>query len=590
MRLILIVISFIFFIFSFTANAAYYYIDAGSIESGVTWSGVNGESYTSTDSDFPGAGTGYTTIIAAFAEPSTEEGHHFYLRGGTYQEGFIEIPTTMNNATSWSSLTTYNSIQSYPGEWAILDGQRSTSGGVVIGRVNSGTESANSVNYWLFERLEIMGGGRTSGGQSCAAIWVNVGPNKFRYLYIHDNLSWTYLENPGGLVGLQWQDSIVEYCYFDNNGSSGAKSHNDAHINIFSDYSPSSRKVEIATNGFDDVNGTKRNIYRYNYLNGSEVAIKHKGAQLLSKRGTDAHPEYWEDEFVAYGDDIHHNIIDNTSDKAVIISQDFTQFHNNIIIDPPIPAICVAYALDGIEVLYKVSVYNNTIMSPLSAGITRLGSPEYTDEEVKMYGADYNNLISEGDATPGYHYCSVSYMNYSCYNGSQNPYIYDMTDLRSSHNYFYDPGDPDLYKINRVDGGYEATGYLTAAEYEAQTTITHQTNKEVYSTSGDSPFVGGGGANNYITVGSTVLEDTTTIANGGIGGDHPYVPGVTIPSYVGATNPDDNTWVAGVLALDASYFTSAIAGSDPAWIEGAEDESTPSISRATIMGGCINYP
>jgi len=37
---------------------------------------------------------------------------------------------------------------------------------------------------------------------------------------------------------------------------------------------------------------------------------------------------------------------------------------------------------------------------------------------------------------------------------------------------------------------------------------------------------------------------------------------------VGATNPNDNAWVAGVLGLDSTYFTNATAGSTPSWIEG----------------------
>ncbi len=43
--------------------------------------------------------------------------------------------------------------------------------------------------------------------------------------------------------------------------------------------------------------------------------------------------------------------------------------------------------------------------------------------------------------------------------------------------------------------------------------------------------------------------NSKTIANGGIGGAHPLLASVTIPSYIGAADPNDNSWVAGVLCL-----------------------------------------
>ena len=83
----------------------------------------------------------------------------------------------------------------------------------------------------------------------------------------------------------------------------------------------------------------------------------------------------------------------------------------------------------------------------------------------------------------------------------------------------------------------------------------------------------------YKTNGDYVLEGSTTIANGGIGGNHPYFSGVTIPSYVGATNPDDNNWADGVLSL-ANVTTLMNGGSgDPDWIEGgASSLKTPHLS------------
>jgi hypothetical protein len=53
----------------------------------------------------------------------------------------------------------------------------------------------------------------------------------------------------------------------------------------------------------------------------------------------------------------------------------------------------------------------------------------------------------------------------------------------------------------------------------------------------------------YRTRGEHVLEGAATIANGGRGGAHPYLPGVSIPAYVGATDPANDAWVQEVLDL-----------------------------------------
>ena len=42
---------------------------------------------------------------------------------------------------------------------------------------------------------------------------------------------------------------------------------------------------------------------------------------------------------------------------------------------------------------------------------------------------------------------------------------------------------------------------------------------------------------------------SSTIASGGLGGDHPYLPGVTIPSDVGPCPDDLCTWIDQVAGL-----------------------------------------
>ena len=73
-----LVVSIILF-FVLPVHAANLYVDPGSNESGVTWSRVDGESYTSTDTDFPGAGVGYDTVQDALDNMSDSD--DIYLRG-----------------------------------------------------------------------------------------------------------------------------------------------------------------------------------------------------------------------------------------------------------------------------------------------------------------------------------------------------------------------------------------------------------------------------------------------------------------------------------------------------------------------------
>ena len=62
-------------------------------------------------------------------------------------------------------------------------------------------------------------------------------------------------------------------------------------------------------------------------------------------------------------------------------------------------------------------------------------------------------------------------------------------------------------------------------------------------------YAGTSGANKFITKESHIIEGSTTIANGGIGGSHPYLSGITLPSYVGAVDPNNTSWVANLLCL-----------------------------------------
>lgn len=566
MRSVRIVI-FLLFV-ALPAWGANIYVDQGAAEAGSDWDGVDGHSYTGS----PGVGTGYSTIQAAINAMS--HGDHIYMRGGTYQPTpqtveLINIPTS-KNGSSWS--TDYNYLGSYPGEWAIIDGQNNAGNrGVGIGHYAADHSTASDICYWQFERFEIKNC-RSSGGQFSWGLFGNGGPFKARYLYIHSNQATTAANNPFGLGGYHWKDSLVEYCYFSDNGIASPNSDtNPAHIGVFSDYN----WADISVNGFDPSDTTNsyiaRNEYRYNYFLNGSVGIKHKGGQYYTGR-TSGSPH--SDTYSTYGDKVHHNIFIGGSSNAIEMNQDFAQVYNNIVDGVGGTGICSHY--ENTAYYYKPSFYNNTVIGSMRGGIVFYAYLGSTETITNYLAYDYNNIIDNIASYSGY----CTYIDDNVCSAAGTPF--NLSNFYTSNNYFYRPQRSDLYSLNR-------TGY-TQAEFEAQTAthIPRVAYTNAYD-AGNTLYTGATGANKYIprSSGAHVIEGSTTIANGGIGGNHPYLSGVTIPSYVGAVNPSDSDWVAGVLSL-ATYtnLRDATAGSDPTWIEGSgSSPSTPTITG--VMTGSI---
>ena len=93
--------------------------------------------------------------------------------------------------------------------------------------------------YWVFENLEITGGGPSTeptSDEHGSGILLDSGTNcQFRYLYIHDNYGDTH---SGAAAGLQLQnesgvaphENIIEYCHFKCNGNPFGD-HNTANAN-----------------------------------------------------------------------------------------------------------------------------------------------------------------------------------------------------------------------------------------------------------------------------------------------------------------------------------------------------------------------
>jgi hypothetical protein len=495
-------------------------------------------------------GRAYNTIQEAVN--AMNGGDDIYIRGGTYYEN-VNTPTGKDGTAE-----NYSSIQSYLGEWAVIDGghnQRCT-----LGRVSeSGTYS--NTGYWKFEGLEITGGSGIFSGYSIGGgICLGGGPFIIRYNYIHDNVhTGNGGENPGGIRGYRWRDSIIEYNYFYNNGVYGSND-NSADVLIFSDY----EWDQIAQSGFNnDSDNILRNEIRYNYFRGSPIGYKHKGSQLFTGRTTTAP---FDDTYNTYGDKIHHNIFQDHRLFGLFIDMDFVQAYNNIFDNNQRNSLAINYE-PGISALYKVVVYNNLVVNPGDTAIIHFAGRYWASEILESYGWIYNNIIDGWD--DGYYWCTQDAISIApCEDGVD----VDISEMYVDQNYLYRPVDGVNDQLIN-----ENSNHLTATQWESGGSSHLPRNVYVKASSeGTDPlYQGTSGADKYKTRANHILEGSTTIANGGIGGVHPYLSGVQIPSYIGAVNPNDNAWVDGVLGLaTVSNLQNAPSG-DPNWIEGANSDTTP---------------
>lgn len=507
-------------------------------------------SYSSTNRDNSGAqGNAYTTIQAAIN--AVVEGSAIYMRGGLYNENILFGGDTVVNgaANNWCSL------QSFTNEWAVINGRNLEQ--YTIGYNRSGDTASQHLAYWKFERFEVTGGCNdsdpVSGGG--AGLYISGGPFIVRYCNFHDNfaVSNTAENVCGGLGGYRWQEVLVEYCSFDNNGAeAGNNSGNAAHIYYFSDYD----KHYIAENGYTErIKGVKKNEIRYCNFDRAAVAIKNKGAQLHTGRNPGTAD--YVDDYSDYGNKIHHNFFTNFRRHAVHVEQDFEQVYNNILIDG-VEGVALNHT-PGLQ-LYKVLVYNNTFKNMTGGHIVRYGSEYYSFTESQVHhGYDYNNLL---DGHLKAYPLWFSAVGINIYNAGTDYTSPDISNYICSNNYIYRPNDADAFK-------YQDTFY-TVAEFKAQTETSAP--RVMYTNAYDSDnvaYLGTTGTNQYITDGTHTIETGVTIADGGVNIAHPYLSGVTIPLYIGATNPNDNAWVDGVIndVSSITWLTNQVIGSTPTWVE-----------------------
>lgn len=520
-------------------------------------------------------GNAYRSIKAAML--AMNGGDIVVLRGGLYQEGHISIDHRKDGTPDrWSVL------MSYPGEWAVIDGQNGggTGGddGVVVGAVVDGKTKHSiigsymgsdekyslALRYWKFERLEIKNGA-SADKLVARAVYLNGGPFIFRYCYIHDNASTAESFMGGGLNGCAWQDSIVEYCVFERNGVKGSDGsfggsgfHDSGHIATCSDYN----WRNISRDGFAvweprDAH-SMRNKFRYNYFGEGAGAVKLKSTQYLSGRNPSEGQGY-SDAFSDYGDSIHHNIVDGPF-HGFLINQDFPQIHNNILID------CYIRAGEFNEIgPYKAAIYNNTIIN----GFVHINHAIYDASvpyELVGHGYLFNNIMDSG--IDNWQSSELSAWHPKDFTTAQ------MSGYKFDRDYFYRPqqnsSDPDGTRVILLGNGESAR--YTVATFEAAHPGVDLFRNEVDAA--DPLYAGTAGASAFLTRGAHRVEGSKTIATAGLGGAHPYLSGVTLPTYIGATNPNDNAWVEGVMNLGVldsngipTRLRDAPAG-DPAWIEG----------------------
>jgi len=556
-------------ILSFRAFAADVYIDS-TLPDDCSTGNYSVENRNCTGSD----GVAYNTLKEAIwgtdgTDFKISIGDVVILRGGTYTEAWgnndgssstsgaaMQFPSGLNGSygPGWTT-GTYTTIESYPGEWAILQGSAGYDS--VIGYVTASSGTGEERRGWKLERLEVTGGAYSGVG-------VNRGPFWIRLCYIHNNgKDESYDENLSGVNLRRSSYSIIEYNYFSNNGQT--TTNNPAHILNTADY--------LYTSGTFDLSvANHSNIIRYNHFTGSvSNGIHDKAAQYLASyvdTSSNVGPGSIDDlSNQALGNKYHHNIFEDVTGDAIYMGQFFEQVYNNIIDGSEL----TTHVNSSTRPIFGLSVYNNTVIDASVEIALGYGRREIATD-IRYYCL--NNIIDSAPTTFERAAMSIATSHSSTLNGPCALSDWSWSNVYIDNNFIYNPtSTTEHFSLPNSRGGNTSckdSRWITTAEFNTQRGTTNYTN----STPG--LYLGTTGADKYVTVGSFVVDGIATIASGGVGGNHPYLSGVTLPSYIGATNPNDHAWVAGVLAMDAAWFKNQTDGSTPSWVEGVGSGSEPS--------------
>lgn len=559
--------------------------------------------YSITSRDCSGS-DGIAYRILEDALDNMQDSDDIYLRGGTYTPVGRYNPSGLTDADFYinhnidGTPEDHCSIQSFPGEWAVLES--SGARGLVLGHKAQEKDDTYRISYWDFSRFEVDGNGISS--DKWAGIGINGEYNTFKYLYIHDNTN--TVGTTGTMAGLLlWvpQNTTVKYNYFRRNGCT-SDDNNCAQIDIVTDYSTASSsnscsgRMWLVDGPLDWTEYVMSNEFAYNYFDLDGVLVdglvKYKSQQVLTAWLEDnANIVCSGDEIVAgdflstldltnkdNGDDWHHNLAPS---QRAWLGQDFVQFHSNIIGDQ------IKAGPDRINQPINAVIYNNTIMGyPIK--YSAISSSSGWDSNVgggqqPLVVSEYNNILASPSQVGNYLELSFLVDAESGITGKIYPGYFNVT-----NNYLYDvAGNSDSthqvrisnveYTLSEFDSAYSFTNYIKPS-----------------SEGSDNLFMGTSGANQYITRGEHSVGGANTIADSGADTPHPYISGVTIPSYMGATNPgniDDNNWVDGLMSnlTSTAWLRSMTLGrdenDDPIWLEGstASDNTSSATFRGTFQ-------
>jgi hypothetical protein len=474
-----------------------------------------------------------------------QPGDSLLLRAGTYREHSIRLWGKQGSEEAWFTL------QSYPGEWAVVDaGHPADPVGTNV--FESSSAPLHAPVYWRFAHFEVTGAGPAYLGQSYEEIQ-NLRGAGFHFwpgyhmvfdgMYIHDNYGGG---GPNGGAGVKFQNAdgtaahhiVITHCHLKDNGWPGATNGNLANIVLFSDYVDDPTQVDLEQ-------CLSRNEIAYNLVEGCAVGFKHKNAQWLCRNhiGDDM-------EGKAYGDRIHHNIFLNNTYIGLWVHQDFAQVHHNIVVSSPGGIVAARPPTTIDREPFHAVIYNNLVVeSADGGGITSYhgldpGPSGYQQEPWHPYWYVWNNIIERGQDANGRNDLNILF--------AWSPYEIDMHTVHVDHDYFY-PRERDQDVINVVDNAND----FSADEYEAVGWATSLYAQPVTSADPLHPE-----DSEYKTRPDHVLEAGVTLADGGLGAAHPYLPGVTIPAYVGPCADDACAWVDAVLAC-AGGVPSAVADRPP---------------------------
>jgi hypothetical protein len=139
--------------------------------------------------------------------------------------------------------------------------------------------------------------------------------------------------------------------------------------------------------------------------------------------------------------------------------------------------------------------------------------------------------------TLGTWYRALTVRNGSGWTNNVAPGPYTWPDFNFSRTFAYnvaDPTNPILIQSTPFSfAAAQAGGALDLA----------------WALASSSPYVGSSGADRYKLTGNYTLDGTHHILDSGLAGVHPYLNGVSIPSYIGAVDPNNDGWVDTVLSL-----------------------------------------